>query len=90
VGGPDTIFLDPPRAFVLVPDCALAWYPVMHNRSECLHDAPLDEYWSRIYELLRLNNETLFPMLTRADQQSIRACLHAGLLVARPLGQIVR
>lgn len=86
----DTIVLQEPTECELAPGISLAYRPVMHNRSGSLSDAPPDVFWSRIYTLLSLTEEMLFPMVTPADQQKIRAYFHAGLLVVRPEKGILR
>jgi len=86
----DTIVLDEPAELLLEPRCQLAYCPVMHNRSGSLHGQPPTEYWRLIYEELSLRDDELFPMLTRADQQMIRAYFHAGLIAVRPEKGILR
>ena len=86
----DTIFLTEPDDFNLPPGKSFAYCPVMHNRSGSLYDAPPDSFWSRIYEKLSVDTERLFPMITPADNQKIRAYFHIGLLVVRPEKGILR
>lgn len=86
----DTIVLDEPFELLLEPRCQLAYCPVMHNRSGSLSDRPPSEYWRLIYEILSLREDQLFPMLTRADQKTIRAYFHAGLLSVRPERGVLR
>jgi hypothetical protein len=86
----DTIVLAEPTAFDLEEDISLAYCPVMHNRSGSLYDKPPDAFWSRIYEKLEVADDALFPMVTPADKQKIRAYFHAGLLVVRPERKILR
>jgi hypothetical protein len=87
---PDTIFLGEPSEVELKSGQALAYCPVMHNRSGTPYGAEPDEFWSRIYELLELSDDQLFPMVTPADQQKIRAYFHCGLLSLRPERGILR
>lgn len=86
----DTIVLQEPHEFDLAPGVSLAYCPVMHNRSGTLHGAPPNPYWHRIYEKLALTDEMLFPMVTPADEQKIRAYFHCGALAARPEQGILR
>ncbi len=86
----DTIVLSEPGYFDLAGDISLAYVPVMHNRSGSLYDSPPDDFWSRIYDLLNINADMLFPMITPADQQTIRAYFHCGLLITRPRCGILR
>ncbi len=86
----DTIFLQEPREFDLAPGVCLAYCPVMHNRSGTLHGAAPNPFWARIYAKLALTDEMLFPMVTPADEQEIRAYFHCGELVVRPERGILR
>ncbi|MEW6411932.1 MAG: hypothetical protein AB1483_05595 [Candidatus Zixiibacteriota bacterium] len=86
----DTIILSEPDDFSFAPDIKLAYVPVMHNRSGSLYGAPPDDFWGRIYTLLGLTDDMLFPMVTPADQQTIRAYFHCGLAVVRPQCGILR
>ena len=80
----DTIVLQEPADFALSAGIGFAYRPVMHNRSGSLYDEPPDLFWSRIYEKLSVDSGSLFPMVTPADRQTIRAYFNAGLLVVRP------
>lgn len=86
----DTVVLDEPSDFDLGADFDFGYVPVMHNRSGSLLAQPPDPFWSRIYELLSLTDDVLFPMLTPADKQTIRAYFHVGLIVVRPQKGILR
>jgi len=86
----DTVLLDEPSDFELAEDFDFAYVPVMHNRSGSLLAQPPDAFWSRIYELLSITDDVLFPMLTPADKQTIRAYFHVGLMVVRPKKGILR
>lgn len=86
----DTIVLSEPTELDLSADVSLAYCPVMHNRSGTIYDAPPNEFWSRIYEKLSLTDDMLFPMVTPADKQTIRAYFHVGLLAVRPERNILR
>ena len=86
----DTIVLDEPGAFGLADSIAFAYRPVMHNRSGSLYSEPPDAFWSRIYAVLAIPDSALFPMITPADRQTIRAYFNAGLVVVRPERGILR
>lgn len=86
----DTIVLDEPHAFLLPPGIALAFRPVMHNRTGSLYDRTPNAYWTRIYDLLDLDDDLLFPMLSQADEQKIRAYFQAGCLVVSSAAGILR
>jgi hypothetical protein len=86
----DTIVLQEPKDFLLGKGISYAYRPVMHNRSGSLYDEKPNAFWSRIYEKLEIDDEALFPMVTPADRQKIRAYFNAGLLVVRPEEGILR
>jgi hypothetical protein len=86
----DTIVLQEPEAFILDRNIGLAYRPVMHNRSGILYGEPPNEFWARIYDVLKVKTESLFPMVTPADKQEINAYFNAGLLVVRPELGILR
>ena len=86
----DAVILSEPTAFDLDSGISLAYCPVMHNRSGTLFGQPPDAFWSRIYELQGLTDDMLFPMTTPADNQTIRAYFHCGILAVRPEKQILK
>jgi hypothetical protein len=86
----DTVVLSEPEEFALAPSISLAYTPVMHNRSGSLAANPPDRFWSRIYEKLAITEDMLFPMVTPADNQTIRAYFHCGQMVLRPQKGILR
>ena len=86
----DTIFLREPADLILDDSISFAYRPVMHNRSGSLYDEPPDPFWSRIYRILEVSDNMLFPVVTPADQQKIRAYFNAGLLAVRPAKAILR
>ncbi len=82
--GPDTIFLREPSEFVLPPGKSLAYRPVMHKNIGLLWDEPIDPFWLRAYALTGVSEADLFPMVTPADEDTIRPYFNAGCLVLRP------
>ena len=86
----DTIILSEPDEFVLGDGISFAYRPVMHNRSGSLYSEPPDPFWSRVYEILKIDDTDLFSMVTPADRQTIRAYFNAGLLIVRPEKGILR
>jgi len=86
----DTIFLDEPSELLLPTDISFGYRPVMHNRSGTLYGTEPGPFWSRIYELLNVDYNKLFPMTTPADNQKIYAYFNAGLLVVRPEAGVLR
>lgn len=86
----DTIVLREPGDIDLPDGVAFAYRPVMHNRSGSLYGQPPNPYWKRIYDKLGLADADLFPVVTPADSQKIRAYFNSGLLVVRPERGILR
>jgi hypothetical protein len=86
----DTVVLDEPSEFALGSEISLAYTPVMHNRSGMLYDEEPNPFWARIYELLKLSDDELFPMVTPADHDTIRAYFHCGQYSLRPEKGILR
>ncbi len=79
----DTVVLDEPRDLLLREGVSVGYRPVMHNRNGSLFDRPPDAYWSRVYQDLSVPDSALFPVVTPADSQAIRAYFNAGLLAVR-------
>lgn len=86
----DTIVLQEPTGFMLEKKVSYAYRPVMHNRSGALYGEPASEFWQRIYDDLKVSDADLFPMVTPADKQEVRAYFNAGLIVVRPEKGILR
>ena len=86
----DTVVLREPELLRLEPEKVLAYRPIMHNRSGSALDAPPDPFWARIYEVLEIPESAFFPMVTPADQVTIRPYFNAGLLVVRPEAGILQ
>lgn len=82
--GPDTIFLDEPRDFLLAPPKRLGYRPVMHKNVGRLWSEAPDEFWARALERMAVPKEKLFPVVTIADGDSIYPYFNAGCLVVRP------
>jgi len=80
----DTLFLQEPAEFILAAGTRLGYRPVMHRNISPLYDDPLDEFWSRAYTLMAIDDTTVFPMCTPADGDRIRPYFNAGCLVVRP------
>ncbi|MDH4265148.1 MAG: hypothetical protein OEW45_05865 [Deltaproteobacteria bacterium] len=86
----DTIVLQEPKEFLLEQNLSLGYRPVMHKNIGSLYSEPPDKFWSRIYEKLYITQSSLFPMITPADQDTLRPYFNAGLLVVRPRAGILR
>jgi hypothetical protein len=62
----------------------------MHNRTGVKYDRSPNDFWRRIYDRLSLTDEMLFPMVTPADDEKIKAYFHCGLIAVRPQRKILR
>ncbi|MGD9346372.1 MAG: hypothetical protein PVH84_10945 [Candidatus Aminicenantes bacterium] len=80
----DTVILKEPVDFMLPRDKSLGYRPVMHQNIGSLYSEPPDDFWSRVYKNLSIPESALFPMVTPADQKTLRPYFNAGLMVVRP------
>jgi hypothetical protein len=81
---PDTIFLGEPEELILPEGKDLGYRPVFHRTISPLYEEPLDAYWSRAYELMGIQAAEVFPVVTPADGDTVRAYFQAGCVVVRP------
>jgi len=88
--GGDTVFLQEPKEFILPEGKALGYRPVFHRNICPLYEDPLDQYWTRAYELMEVREASLFPMVTPADGDRIRPYFQAGCLAVRPEKGLLR
>jgi hypothetical protein len=87
---PDTVVWREPRDFLLDKKIALGYRPVQHQLIGSSFDQQPDDFWSRVYSILDVKPESLFPMVTPVDRKSIRPYFNAGLLVLRPERGVLR
>ncbi len=81
---PDTIFIREPAEFILPEGKNLGYRSVFHRNISPLYDEPLDAYWSRAYKSMGIRETAVFPMITPADEDTIRPYFQAGCVVVRP------
>jgi hypothetical protein len=82
--GANTLVFQEPRHFLL-PDRALIGYcPVHHTNIGSGIDAPLDAFWSCIYEVCKVPQNRVFSMNTQVDGKILRPYFNATSLVNRP------
>jgi hypothetical protein len=62
----------------------------MHQNIGSLYSEPPDEFWSRVYKNLSIPESALFPMVTPADQKTLRPYFNAGLMIVRPERGVLR
>jgi hypothetical protein len=82
--GPDTVILQALDEFILPREISLGYRPVFHRNINPLFSEPLDDYWARAYEIMSIQKSTVFPMVTPADDDTIRPYFQAGCLAVRP------
>jgi hypothetical protein len=80
----DTIVLQEPAELILPEGTVLGYRPVMHKNVGLLYTEPLDTFWARALDLLSVSETSLFPMVTPADDDTIRPYFNAGCLAVRP------
>jgi len=86
----DTVILQEPGEFSMTAGKKFGYRPVMHKNVGLLWSEPLDSFWMQIYDVNGIDENTLFPMITPADMDTIRPYFNAGLLVVRPEERILR
>ena len=82
--GTNTIVLQEPSRFLLSADKNLGFRPVHHTLVGSHYDAPLDPFWTLIYQYCTVPEDRIFPMKTHIDGITIRPYFNAGMLVTRP------
>lgn len=86
----DTVFMQEPEEFDLPEGVSLGYRPVMHRNIGLQVEDPVDAFWTRVYADLSVASDTLFPMVTPADDETIRPYINAGCLVVRPERGLLR
>jgi hypothetical protein len=86
----NTVVLQDPQAFLLPDDRALGFRPVHHTLIGSRFEAPLDPFWTLIYQHCAVPNERVFPMQTHVDNTRLRPYFNAGLLITRPETGLIR
>jgi len=86
----DTIFIQEPDEFILPTEKSLGYRPVFHRNINPLYSEPLDDYWTRAYQIMGVQESAAFPMVTPADGDTIRPYFQAGCVVVRPEQCILR
>jgi hypothetical protein len=86
----DTIFIQEPDEYLLPKGISLGYRPVFHRNINPLYNEPLDAYWTRAYQIMSIQQSTVYPMVTPADGDTIRPYFQAGCVVVRPERCILR
>jgi len=86
----DTIIIQEPSEYILPRGVSLGYRPVFHRNINPLYNEPLDVYWTRAYQIMGIQESTVFPMATPADGDTIRPYFQAGCIVVRPDRSILR
>lgn len=86
----DTVILQEPTEFDLPDGISLGYRPVMHRNIGLRMDEPIDAFWARVYANLSVAPDALLPMITPADDETIRPFFNAGCLVVRPERGLLR
>lgn len=86
----DTIIIQEPDDYILPSGKSLGYRPVFHRNINPLYHEPLDAYWTRTYQIMGIQEASVFPMVTPADGDTIRPYFQAGCIVVRPERGILR
>jgi hypothetical protein len=86
----DTVVLREPGDFILKRGVSLGYRPVMHRLIGSSYSDEPDPFWKRVFTRLSVPETAVFPMVTPADQATIRPYFNAGLLVVRPERSVLR
>ena len=82
--GTNTIVLQEPQAFILPDNKIIGYRPVHHTNVGSPYSAPLDSFWTLVYEWCAVPEDHIFPMKTHVDGEIIRPYFNAGCLATRP------
>lgn len=88
--GSNTIVLREPSALLLPRGKSFGYRPVHHALVGSRIDAPLDSFWSFVYNRCGVTGDHVFSMKTHVEDAMIRPYLNAGLVVTRPEEQLIR
>ena len=87
---PNTIMLRPPTAFALPDGVARGYSTVHHQNLGSAASEPLDDFWTRLYQVLDVADQQVFTNRTLADKVTVRFYFNAGSFVVRPEQQLLR
>ena len=88
--GSNTIVLREPSDLLLPRGKNLGYRPVHHTLVGSRIDAPLDPFWSLVYDHCGVTGDHVFPMKTHIEGTTVRPYLNAGLVVTRPEKRLIR
>ena len=81
---PNGFIIKEPKDFLLTQSKNFGYKPVHHILIGSKFDEPLDEFWKLIYDKCEVNKETVFPMKTHVDGNTLRPYINSGFLIVRP------
>lgn len=88
--GANTLILQEPRDLLLPAGRSVGYRPVHITNVGSRIDAPLDDFWSLIYERCGVTRDRVFPMKTHVDGNTLRPYFNAGHLAVRPGKRLLR
>jgi len=88
--GSDTIIIKETQELILQNSVSLGYRTVTHKNISPLYTEELDTYWSKAYSLMKIDEQTIFKMITPADDDTIRPYFNASRLAVRPERGIFR
>jgi hypothetical protein len=87
---PNTIVLAEPHDLLLPQEITLGFSPVHHQNIGSPYDEPADAFWSRLYRVLEVPDDRVFPIVSLADRKTLRFYFNAGSFVVRPEAGLLR
>jgi hypothetical protein len=87
---PNTIVLAEPDELLLTRSVTLGFSPVHHQNIGSPYDEPADAFWSRLYRVLEVPEQRIFPIVSLADRATLRFYFNAGSFVVRPEAGLLR
>jgi hypothetical protein len=87
---PDVLILAPPTAITADKDAWASLRPVHIQNVGCYADAPVPEYWKRIYKVTGLDTDKVWTVNSLVDNKKIRGYFNSGFMAFNPAKGILR
>ncbi|MFB0558859.1 MAG: hypothetical protein ACETVY_07070 [Candidatus Bathyarchaeia archaeon] len=87
---PNTLILREPGEFIIPEGKIMGYRPVHHINVGSRFNDPIDPFWTQVYRLCDVPEDTVFPMKTHVDNETIRPYFNAGFHVTRPKGGLLQ
>jgi hypothetical protein len=87
---PDILILAPPTAITANNDAWASLRPVHIQNIGCDADAPIPEYWQKIYRAAGLDTNEIWAVNSLVDNKKIRGYFNSGFMAFNPAKGILR